>query len=487
MLASKTVVGVWWIGIARITRIVSQLLVTLVLANLIKPEAFGIMSMAVVFTGILTVISDFGFGAALIQRETIDAIQIESCLWLNIILGFLLTIITILIAPLVGQFYQEDVVVSILYVLSVNFPILGAGAVQVALLEREMLFRMVSLAEIVSSTVAAIIAVLFARSGADVWSLVIWQLSQNLLRTGIIWWSSTFRFRGKFSWREAKGILGFSTGLLGFNLVNYFARNSDYVLIGRFLDASSLGFYTMAYNIMLFPISNLTSVLSRVLFPVLSRKQNDLDAFRKGYLRAVVAIAVVSFPLMSGMYVVANDFVPLILGQKWTPIVSIVQMFVWVGIIQSLLSLNGSVYIALGYTRLRFWLGLLFSTISVLGIAIGLSYGSIYTTAMGYAVASTISMFPGSLIPLRLIKLPVVDFLAKLYPIGFSSLCMALLVYIIDRWFLEPYLNVYAELFLQILLGTVIYCVLQVLTNRTAIIELYYLFTTPRTPKPSIL
>ena len=486
-MVNKTVSGVWWVGVARIVRILSQLVVTLILANLIAPDAFGVMSMAVVFTGILTLIGDFGFGAALIQRTTIEHIQIESCLWLNVVLGFCLTGITVLIAPLAGQFYQNDLVISILYVLSINFPILSLGAIQAALLEREFSFHIVSIAEILASSIAALIAVACALSGAQIWSLVIWQLCQTVIRTGIVWWGSAFRPRGKFSWFSVKDLLRFSTELLGFNIVNYFARNIDYILIGRFLDASSLGLYTMAYNIMLFPISNLTSVLSRVLFPALSRKQNDLADFRQGYLQAVTAIAVISFPLMTGMYVIAKDFVPLLLGKKWVPIVSVIQMFVWVGIIQSLLSLNGTVYIALGYTRLRFWIGLLFSTISVIGIVIGLSYGSIHTTALGYTIASTILMLPGSVIPLKLMKLPIKDFLAQIYSIALSSIVMAVIVFLVDFWILRSYSDAYMALFLQVLLGMVTYCGLQILMNRATVIALYKLLINFRTHKVSTI
>ena len=470
-LTSRTVSGVWWVGLARISKIASQLLVTVILARLVDPAAFGVVGMAVVFTGFLALFNDFGFGKALIQKARIDHLLIESCLWANFAIGILLAAVTILMAPLIGQYYENDLVPPILYALAINFPIVSLGIVQTAVMEREMAFRPVVIAEVAASIVAAIIAVAVAYSGAGVWSLVIWQISQSLIQTILIWLLSDFRPRFQFSSQRLSEVFGFSSHLFGFNIVNYFARNADYLLVGRILGATALGLYTMAYNIMLFPLSSLTSVLARVLFPALSRRQSDLPAFRQAYLRAIKAIAFVSFPLMIGMFVVAQDFVPVILGEQWIAIIPLIRIFVWVGMVQSLLSLNGSVYIALGHVRLRLWLGTSFSIVSVIGIVVGISFGTIFTTAIGYAIAAFVVVLPAAIVPLRLMKLPGRQFGETILPIGAASIAMGVGVALTRIWLTSLELNQALILAFEVTAGAALYIVLISLFDRSVLTE----------------
>lgn len=472
-LTEKTITGVWWVGAARTSKIISQLLVTTLLAHLIDPEAFGIIGMAVVFTGFLALFNDFGFGQALIQRKQIDHLLVESSLWANLAIGVLLAMLTIMFAPLVGLYYRNSTVPLVLYALSLNFPVASLSIVQAAIFERQLTFRPVVVAEVLASAVAAVCAIIAALMGAGVWSLVLWQLLQSLVKTLTIWIFSDFRPLFQFSAQRLKEVIGFSSNLFGFNIVNYFARNADYLLVGRILGAGALGLYTMAYNIMLFPLSSLTNVLARVLFPALSRRQSDLSAFRRGYLRAIRAIAFISFPLMTGMFIVAHDFVSVVLGENWNPIVPIIRIFVWVGMAQSLLSLNGSVYVALGYVRLRFWLGTVFSIVSVGGIVIGISYGTIFTTALGYAVAVFILILPATIVPLRLMKQPVTRFFAIIAPIGVASVIMAIGIILTRTWLISSLELAQKWVFLiEVAMGGLLYMGATFLINHSILIEL---------------
>jgi PST family polysaccharide transporter len=473
-LTTKTVRGVWWVGVGRVVRIGSYLVVNTVLANLLAPGDFGVLGMALVFTGFLDMFNDFGFGKALIQRGKVDQQTIESCLWANLGIGIGLAVLIVSLSPLAGQFYHNEQVPLVLSALALNFPIVALGIVQSAVLERNLSFRPLMIAEFTASVVAAASAIVLALLGGGVWSLVVWRLIESLIRTALIWIVSTFRPTFSFSWSSLREIMSFSVSLLGFNVVNYFARNTDNFLIGRLLGATPLGLYTMAYNIMLFPLGSLTQVLARVLFPALARRQSDLNAFRRGYLRAIASIALVSFPLMMGMFAVAPDFVPLVLGEEWTPIVPVVRVLVWVGMVQSVLSLNGSVYIALGHVGLRFRLAMLFSAVSVAGIAVGLSFGSIFTTAVGYALASALMIFPGAYIPLRLMQQPVRGFLATLAPIGLAGAGMTLGVLASHHWLsaLNPYLGLAG----QIILGVVLYIVFIAMLSKPTLVQVGELF-----------
>lgn len=473
-LTTRTVRGVWWVGAGRAARTASQLVVNAVLANLLAPGNFGVLGMALVFTGFLDLFNDFGFGKALIQKQDVDQQVIESCLWINVGIGIGLAVLTAVLAPLAGRFYRNDQVPAVMATLALNFPIVALSIVQSSILERSLAFRALTLVEFTASLVATCASIASALLGGGVWSLVVLRIVDSLVKTILIWIISPFRPVFTFSWSSVKAIVPFSANLLGHNAINYLARNADNFLIGRFLDATALGLYTMAYNIMLFPLSNLARVIVRVLFPSLARRQSNMDAFRSGYLRAVETIAFISFPLMMGMYAVAPDFIPLVLGKAWIPIVPIVRILVWVGMVQSILALNGSVFFALGRADLQFKLTVFSSIVWISGIAVGLSFGSIFSVALGYALASALVVVPAIYIPLRLMRQPIGRFLRTLMPISVAGVGMMLGV--LTSHSLLRALNPYLGLAGQIVLGVLLYIVLILVIGKSTLARVRSLF-----------
>lgn len=420
-----------WAGISRVVLIVLQVIVTAVLARLLSPQDFGLLGMATVFTGFLQLFNDVGFGKALIQFDGVDHILIESCLWANLGVGIGLTLLAIFLSPVIGWFYHSPEVAPLLIALGFNFPIVGLGIVQLALLERQLDYRKVATIELGSTILAAVLVVGAAWAGLGVWSLVIQIVGQSLTQTVLAWHVIGFVPDFVFSWSRLRGVIGFSSNLTAFNVVNYFARNADYLLIGRFLGGEALGLYTMAYNLMLFPSLAITRVFGRVLFPVLSRAREDMPRFRRIYLQACLGTALVTFPMMVGLFGVSQEFVSAGLGLKWTPIIPVVRLLAWVGLVQSIAALNGAVYLSLGKLRLRFWIGLVLSTFSVAGIIVGVSFGNILTIAIGYTVASVVALPIVFLVPLKLMHLSVRTFVKSLLPILLCSLIMLISILVI--------------------------------------------------------
>ena len=154
------------------------------------------------------------------------------------------------------------------------------------------------------------------------------------------------------------GIGKYSLNLVGFNTFNYFARNADYLLIGRFLGATSLGIYMLAYRIMLYPLQSITTVISRVMFPAYSQLQDDDARFRSAYLRTAGMIALVTFPMMAGLWVSDRAHVVLtIFGQKWAQAIPLIKVLALVGMAQSIGATVGAIYQAKGRTDVMFRLG----------------------------------------------------------------------------------------------------------------------------------
>jgi PST family polysaccharide transporter len=207
-------------------------------------------------------------------------------------------------------------------------------------------------------------------------------------------------------WGELRTVSSFSLNLTGYNIFNFFARNADYLLIGRFLGATQLGLYTLAYRIMLYPVQRLTVVVNRVLFPVYSQLQQDPERFRRAYLKTIGMIAAIAFPAMMGLWVVAEPMVHVVFGSKWQGAVPVLQILVPIGLMQSVGATVGPVYQAKGRTDLLFRWGLASGILVVAAFVIGLRWG-IVGVAFAYLVCNFICLVPNLYIPLRLISLPL--------------------------------------------------------------------------------
>jgi O-antigen/teichoic acid export membrane protein len=244
--------------------------------------------------------------------------------------------------------------------------------------------------------------------GYGVWSLVGQVLVVNLV-TGIAFIAfAGFRPRARMSMDAIRLAARFGAGLTGFNVLNYFSRNADYFLIGRFLGPEALGFYTLAYRLMLFPAQNITSVASRVLFPALSMRLEDLADLRARYMHATWLIATTAFPIAAGLGATAPTLVPVVFGPRWESAVPILGILSIVAMIQSVGSPVGSIYMATGRTGLLLRWGLLSSAVVVTGFAVGLSWGA-PGVAISYLVTSCLLIYPSLAIPFGIVELRVSD------------------------------------------------------------------------------
>jgi len=233
---------------------------------------------------------------------------------------------------------------------------------------------------------------------------------------------------------QFRHLWGFSGNLASFQVMNYFARNADTMLIGRFLGATDLAWYNMGYKLMLFPLTNLSAVIFRSLFPVFSRKQDDIASFGALYLKATGAIALITAPLMAGVWVLRKPFVEVFFGEKWLPVADVLAWLAPIGFMQSVLSTVGLIYLGVGRTRTMMRWGVFASTLTLAGLVIGLQWGYL-GVARSYAMVNLLLFYPGFAIPLRLLGLNFMDLLKTIAPKLLIALLMAALVGAVDQVF----------------------------------------------------
>jgi PST family polysaccharide transporter len=270
-----------------------------------------------------------------------------------------------------------------------------------------------------------------------------------------VWTISSWRPQFLFRKNAIQELLRFSGNLLGFNLVNYWTRSADDLLIGKFVGSAGLGIYTKAYGLMLLPVRQITSVISDVMFPALSRIQNDIDRVRRVYLRANRIIGFVTIPMMCGLMAVAHPFVLALFGPKWEAVVPVLQILCFVGVKQPVGSTTGWIYQSQGRTDWMFRWNVVVSTVTILSFVIGVQWGVI-GVATAYAIRSYVVWYHGISIPGRLIDMTFGDFVQNLAGIFACAVVMAGAVYALGLA-LPPEWPHWLHLLTQVPAGVVIY------------------------------
>ncbi|MCX7766305.1 MAG: lipopolysaccharide biosynthesis protein, partial [Candidatus Sumerlaeia bacterium] len=288
-----------------------------------------------------------------------------------------------------------------------------------------------ALANIVSILISGIFSIFLAWKGFGVWALA-WQgvIASITLTLGYIIlckWQPEF----KFNYNYLRELTGYGANLLGHSTINYWLRNLDSLIIGKFIGSTELGLYTRGYSLMLLPLNNISAVIGRVMFPVLTKLQNDLVQFKQVYLQATRLIALVTFPLMFLLFVVSKPLILLIYGEKWSGVIPIFKYLCLVGLVQSIVFPVAWIFQAIGRTDIQFRLSLILGLLFVLAMFIGVNFG-----LMGIVYAYIIISIPSAYLNLKyagkLINIRLDEILNVLKYIFISGLLMAMGINLIN-------------------------------------------------------
>ena len=428
--------GIKWLAVARLSKQAFQFITLIILARLLTPDDFGLMATALVVIGLLNIFRDMGLSAAIIQKKLVTDELLYTLFWLSIVIGICATSCLILASPFIASFYKTPKLEFILQVLSFNFLISSMTLLHQALLEKELRFNLLAKIEIIATLIGAVVGILMALNNFGVWSLV----SQNLVNIStvsiLLGLNKSFKPKMHFKFLDVRNIANYSLNLAGFNIVNYFVRNSDYVLIQKFLGETFLGFYNLAYRIMLYPLQNVTAVISRVMFPIYSRLQDDDEKFRESYIELTNLIALITFPLMSWIVAVSDLFIISLFGEKWVSVIPLLIILAPIGMIQSVYTPAGVIYQTKGRTDWWFKWGIVTGVLFISAFLIGIKWG-IVGVAFAYLVANLVTIYPGLAIPFRLINLKVNIFIKSFTKTFLTSIIMAAIVYCVKILFID--------------------------------------------------
>ena len=471
-LTHKTASGVAWISLFQIARQLLQIGSVSVLARKVPPSAYGLVAMAVVIIALLETVRDAGIGTALVREREVSEDLAATVFWLTCGLGILIALTMIAVSWPAALFFHEPQVATVLRFLSIGFFVGTIGVVPLSMLNREMAFRKVALAQTLGAISGTVVAITVALAGGKVWSLVSGSIATTAVATLAIWIVSPFRLKASFRPGGARHMVSFGLNLSGFNVLNYFSRNADNLLVGKFLGSVPLGFYQMGYMLMTYPIQNFASVVAQVVYPALSKIQDDHERFRAAYLRTCRLIGLLTFPLMLGLAVTAQPFVRVFLGVRWMPVAGLLIIFAPLGAAQSIYTTIGLIYNTQGRPDILLRWSMFASVMYVGSFALGLRWG-ILGVAGCYAFIWLLLMVPGFLISFRLIQLSGKKFLQTLWPTIWISIAMASTT---EAWLLGlRYLgirNAGFDLISTVVLGVIVYLALLLWRKPPVLLEL---------------
>lgn len=450
-LKSKAVRGAKWSFIDNIANLGVTFLVGLVLARLLTPAEYGIMAMIAIFIAIATSIVDSGFSNALIRKVRIERIDYNTVFFFNLVVSIALYAILYAVAPTISVFFKEPVLTDVLRVLGWVLVINAFSIIPRTILVRNIDFKTQTKVSVISSVVSGVVGISMAILGWGVWSLVWQQLSRQFLNSLFLWLFCKWIPVWEFSLKSFREMFNFGYKLLLSGLIDTIYKNIYYIIIGRFYSSAQLGQYTRAEQFNSIFSSNLTSVVQRVSYPVLSSIQEEPERLREAYRHVIKVTMLVTFACMLGLAAVAKPLIILLIGEKWLPAVAFLQIICFSGMLYPLHAINLNILQVKGRSELFLKLEIIKKIIAVGPIALGIFYGIEYML-WGSVFTSFIAYFLNSYYSAGLIHYPTKEQLKDVFPTFSVSLIVAAVMWSLS--FLD--VSVYIQLSIQIAVGLIL-------------------------------
>lgn len=362
-------------------RLAIGIVATAILARLLSPQDYGLIGMVAVATNFVAMFKDLGLSHATVQRAEISSQQVSTLFWVNVTLSVVTMLLMVVMAPAVAWFYGDQRLTMITIVSATGFLLGGLAVQHEALLKRQMRFMTLSAIAFCSMVVGYSIGIAAAWSGFTYWSLIFSQLALLLTNTILVW--MTCRWLPGLPKRNAgvRSMLSFGGNITGYATVNYFSKNADNLLIGRFWGPQQLGLYNKAAQLVGLPTDQINEPLTSVAIPVLSRLASDPERYRKAYLRIMEKVLMLVLPAIALITVCSDWLIAIVLGPQWKDAGQILVFMSLAGLTQPVMGTVGWLLVTQGRGRDMLHWSLISAPISILSIAVGLRWGAVGVAA----------------------------------------------------------------------------------------------------------
>lgn len=423
--------GIFYTAISKYSNVLLTIIISAILARLLTPAEFGIVALVSVFIAFFSLLGNMGIGPAIVQVKELTDLDLSSIFSFSVFMAFFLALAFFLSSDLIANFYNEQDLVPIVRLLSISVFFNILSIVPNALNRKKLRFKEMAVVNILIQVTTGLIAIFMAFNGYSYYSLVIQSVLSGFLGFLIFYLLYPVKISFLIRKEPLRKIASFSSFQFAFNFINYFSRNLDNILIGKYLGNASLGFYNKSYTLMLLPVRNLTHVITPVLHPVLSNHQDDKKYIFNSYCKIIKILALLGFPLSVFLYFAASELILIMFGPQWEASIPVFKILATTVGIQICLSSTGAIFQSVNRTDLLFISGLLSSFFAIVSICIGVFYGKTLEY-LGYClvVAFILNFFQGFYILIKnALGESFITFLKGfIFPIFISAILLGIMI-----------------------------------------------------------
>jgi PST family polysaccharide transporter len=456
-LKKKVIRSGFWVGLSSIVINALSFIRSIILARLLTPEIFGLMGICLMITRGVELSTETGFSAALIHRQKNYEEAKDTAFTLMILRGFILAIVAFLIAPLVANYYERNVIDVIIKIIAISFIIKGFHNINIVGLKKELDFKRLTYLEQSMTIINFVVVVSLAYLLRNVWALVIGQIIASFMGVILSYIIIPGRPHIRFNKKIAKELFTYGKFITGLTVVIYITTEIDNAFVGKMLGMENLGYYVLAYTLANLPATHISKLISKVMFPAYSKLQNDLPALREVYLKVLKLVATITIPAAAGIAVLAPEIILVVYGEKWVPAVSALRILSIFGCIRALSSINGYLYNAIGKPNITFYMNMVKLVIILLIIYPLIKNYNILGASIAVTVPITAMFFVGIFIFRSIIGLEINKVIYPLFITSFFSFIMVIVLLYLRQFVVN--INVYS-LGILIFLGMATYALL---------------------------
>ena len=476
MKLNKTFQGLIWTFMERLSAQLVSIIVGIILARLLSPNEYGIISIVMIFISICNVFVTRGFGSTLVQKNKVDNVDYNTAFWLSLLLSFVLYALLFLAAPYVEEYYKIPNLAAVIRVLSLRLPLAAVNSIQQAYIQRQMLFKKFFWATLIGTIVSGFIGIVLAYSGFGVWALVMQYLCNVIVDTIILSFVSGLRIGIQISFDRLGNIVKFGGGVLLSDLVSVLADDFRNFIVAKRLGPSDLSYLEQGRKYPQLIAGNLNTAIQKVFLPVFARDQDNVDEIKRKMRKAIKIGAYIFTPIMIGFSSVSSEFISIILTDKWMPVRPFLIAYAVGFVLYPAGEICSQAILAIGKSNRVFKILLYVSCIdiSLSAIAVYMLKTSFYI-CISIISAAIISNLLFLLEAKKEFSYSVVEQFRDVTPAIFISCIMAVSVYIVG-FFIESKIIAFL---LKIVIGIAVYIIINVICKT----ELFLYFNEMRRKK----
>lgn len=462
----STANGLKWSAIERLATQLIQLIVMLILARMLGPHAFGLVGMLAVFIAISQTFVDSGFSSALIRYTERAEVDFSTTFYFNIAVSVCCYIMLFFSAPYIAEFFKEPQLIGLARVLGIVVIINSFAIVQRAKLTINMDFKTQAKASLLSVFVSCGIAIWLAKLGYGVWALVGQTLSFTLFNVVLLnilkpWLPST-----GFSKKSFNYLFGFGSKLLVAGIIDTVYKNIYQIVIGKQFSTLQVGLFTQANQLASVPAMTFTSIIQRVTYPMLSNIQSGTNKFENIYLLTLRMAALVIFPLMIGLAIIAEPLITIILGKQWAPAAELLTILCFAFMLYPIHAINLNLLNVKGRSDIFLKLEIIKKSLITLMLFITIPMG-IKAMCIGMVINSYIALFINSYYTGQFSRLKTGKQLLAIFPIWIAVLICASIAYFVSVYIGTVYdMNVYIHLLINLVVMSALYIMVIRITQK---------------------